>query len=445
MADAQLVTRSSTSLNTLTATEIAQKIAAGETTCEAITRDCAARVAARDDVVKAWVNFDPDLALAQARALDRGPRRGPLHGVPIGVKDIIDTFDMPTEMGSPIYRGHRPPSDAACVALLRRAGAVILGKTATCEFAGMAPAETTNPHNPAHTPGGSSSGSGAAVADHMVPAALGTQTGGSVLRPSSYCGIFGYKPTYNTFNKVGVKPAAESIDTIGWLARSIDDIALLSAVLRMQEPKALPNLNSAPRIGLCRTEAWDTTQPETKAAVENAAAALSKAGATVREVKLPDPFNGMRQIARETINFHERAACMAYEWDHHRDKLSPQMVRYIENGLMTSRQDYVAGWRRIEQCRVLLGPVFENHDVLLMPCVQGEAPKGLASTGDGSMQAIWTALHTPSMTLPTHRGPNNLPVGIQLVGQRWDDERLLACARWMWNKIGAPEMIGCAP
>ncbi len=197
------------SLNQLSATEIADEIAAGKTTCEAVVRDCMARIAERDAVVKAFVNFDANLALAQARALDRGERRGPLHGIPVGLKDTIETFDMPTEMGSPIYRGNRPRADAACVALLRRAGAVILGKTATCEFAGSAPPETTNPHNPAHTPGGSSSGSAAAVADYMVPAALGTQTGGSVLRPSSFCGIFGYKPTYNTFNKAGVWPAAE--------------------------------------------------------------------------------------------------------------------------------------------------------------------------------------------------------------------------------------------
>jgi Asp-tRNA(Asn)/Glu-tRNA(Gln) amidotransferase A subunit family amidase len=430
-------------LNELGAAEIVQKIARGEATCEAVTRDCVARINERDDVVKAWVNFDPELALAQARALDRSQSRGPLHGVPIGVKDIIDTFDMPTELGSPIYKGHRPPSDAACVALLRRAGAVMLGKTATCEFAGMAPPETTNPHNPAHTPGGSSSGSGAAVADDMVPAALGTQTGGSVLRPSSYCGIFGFKPTYNTFNKAGVKPAAESIDTIGWLARSLDDIELLTAVLRMQAPQPPQSMNSAPRIGLCRTEMWDAAQPETKAAVEGAAAALAKAGATVREIKLPESFTRLRMVARETINFYERAACMAYEWDHHRDALSPQMKRYIEHGLKTSRQDYIAGWRKVEQCRALLPSVFEGFDVLLAPCVHGEAPKGLASTGDGTMQAIWTALHTPSMTLPTHRGPNNLPVGIQLVGQRYDDDRLFACARWIWQKIGAPEMIGC--
>src|SRR5271170_281859 len=426
-------------LNDLAATEIAAKIAAGEITCEAVVRDCVARIAARDDVVKAFVNFDADLALAQARVLDHGARRGPLHGVPIGVKDTIDTFDMPTEMGSPTYRGNRPRADAACVALLRRAGAVILGKTATCEFAGSAPPETTNPHNTAYTPGGSS----AAVADHMAAAALGTQTGGSVLRPSSFCGIFGYKPTYNTFNKAGVWPAADSIDTLGWLARSIDDIALLTSVLRMQAPQPPRQLSAAPRIGVWRTDLWDTALEESKTAVADAAGKLGKAGAEVRDLELPDAFNGLHDIARSTIGFYERAACMTYFWEREREKLSPQMRRYIENGHNIPREDYVAGLRRLDECRALLPAVFEQCDVLLVPCVPGEAPKGLASTGAPGMQAIWTAVHTPTMTLPTHRGPNNLPVGIQLVGQRYDDDRLIACARWIWQRIGAPEMIGC--
>jgi len=429
-------------LNELSATEVAAKIAAGAITSEAAVRDCIARIATRDAVVKAWVNFDPEIALSQARALDRGPRRGPLHGVPIGLKDTIDTFDMPTEMGSPIFRGHRPRTDAACVALLRRAGAVILGKTATCEFAGSAPAETTNPHSAAHTPGGSSSGSAAAVADYMVPAALGTQTGGSVLRPASFCGIFGYKPTYNTFNKQGVWPAADSIDTIGWLARGIDDIEMLSAVLRMQTPQPPRQFGGAPRIGLWRTDLWHTAQDEAKAAVGEAAAKLGKAGATVRDIDMPEAFAGLHVIARSTIGCYERAACMAFAWDRHREQLSPQMRRYIENGHNISREEYVAGMRRLDHCRVLLPAVFENFDALLVPCVPGEAPQGLGATGDPSMQAIWTALHTPTMTLPTHRGPRDLPVGVQLVGERYDDDRLFACARWIWDRIGAPELVG---
>jgi amidase len=429
-------------LNELGAAEVAHKVAAGEVTCEAVVRDCLAHIEARDSVVKAWVNFNPELALAQAHALDRGTKRGPLHGVPVGIKDIIDTFDMPTEMGSPIYRGNRPSADASCVALLRRAGAIILGKTVTCEFAGMAPGVTTNPHNPAHTPGGSSSGSAAAVADHMVHAALGTQTGGSVLRPSSYCGIFGFKPTYNTFNKMGVWPAAESIDTVGVHARSLDDIELMTDVLRMQTPAPPRKIDRAPRIGFCRTAVWDNAQPESKAAVESAAAALGKAGAAVQEIKLPDAFEGMHGLARGTVNFVERAACMAFLWDNRRDALSPQMRRYCEGGEKTSREEYIAAFRRLDECRALLGSVFEKVDVLLVPCVFGEAPKGLEFTGDPSMQAIWTALHTPSITLPTHRGPNNLPVGIQLVAQRYEDDHLLAAARWVWQKIGSSEMVG---
>ncbi len=429
-------------LNQLGAAEIATAIATGEVTCETVAQACLKRIAARDGTVKAFVNFNAEYALVQARALDRGPRRGPLHGVPVGLKDTIDTFDMPTEMGSPIFHGHRPRADAACVALLRRAGAVILGKTATCEFAGSAPPPTTNPHNAAHTPGGSSSGSAAAVADCMVPAALGTQTGGSVLRPSSFCGIFGFKPTYNSFNKAGVWPAADSIDTLGWLTRSIDDIELLSAVLRMEQPKPPRKLDVAPRIGVWRTDLWDTAQAESKAAVENAASKLGKAGATVHDVDMPAAFTGLHVIARATISFYERAACMAFAWDHHRDQLSPQMRRYIENGHKISREEYVAGLWRLDECRALLSGVFESCDVLLVPCVPGEAPKGLGSTGEPNMQAIWTALHTPSMTLPTHRGPNDLPVGIQLVAQRYDDDRLLACARWIWDKIGVPEMVG---
>lgn len=432
-------------LNELDATEIVSKIAAGETTSEAVVRDCIARIAERDGVIKAWVNFDPDLALEEARALDRAPVRGPLHGVPIGLKDTIDTFDRPTEMGSPLYRGHRPRADAACVALLRRAGAIILGKTATCEFAGSAPPETTNPHDAAHTPGGSSSGSAAAVADYMVPAALGTQTGGSILRPSSFCGVFGYKPTYNTINTMGTWPAAASIDTIGWLARSIDDVEMLTKVLRMQALQPPRRLSAPPRIGVWRTDLWDTAQPETKAAVEEAANKLDKMGAAVRDVEMPDAFNGLHVVARSTIGFYERAACMAFAWDQKREMLSPQMRRYIENGHKISREDYVAGLRRLDECRALLADVFAEFDVLLVPCVPGEAPKGLAATGDPSMQAIWTALHTPTMTLPTHRGPNNLPVGIQLVAQRYEDDHLFACARWVWSAIGKKEMVGCYP
>ena len=429
-------------LNKLSASDIARATIAGETTCEEVVCDCLDRIEEREPGIHAWATVDPEFALRQARALDHSTDRGALYGVPIGVKDIIDTADLPTEMGSPIYRGHRPASDAACVALVRAAGAVILGKTVTCEFAGMTPGITTNPHDTAHTPGGSSSGSGAAVADFMVPAAFGTQTGGSVLRPASYCGVFGFKPTFGAFNRRGVYPAAESLDTIGLIARSLDDIALLSAVLELRTPSTPQPPAHAPRVGLCRTPLWDRAQPETVAAIEDAAARLGRAGAQVREIVLPPEFAGLRDAARETINNYERAAAMAHEWNGNRERISERLRKRIEIGRAMAHADYVAALRLGEDCRARLPDIFGDVDVLLTPCVNGEAPRGLGETGDPGFQAIWTILHTPALSLPTHRGPNGLPVGIQLVGRRYDDQRLIACARWAWQQLGAPELVG---
>jgi Asp-tRNA(Asn)/Glu-tRNA(Gln) amidotransferase A subunit family amidase len=423
-------------LNALSATQIASRIAAGAITAVEVVGDCLARIAAREPALHAFAHVDPELALRQARALDGGPNRGALHGVPIGIKDVIDTADQPTQMGSPIYRSHRPACDAACVAVLRAAGAVILGKTVTCEFAGMTPGPTVNPYNPAHTPGGSSSGSGAAVADRMIPAALGTQTGGSVLRPAAYCGVIGYKPTFGAFNRAGLKFAAESLDTIGLLARTVDDVALITSVLLGGRLEPAPAIGAAPRIGLCRTPLWDTAQPETRHAVEDVAARLAGAGAQLRDVVLPEDFAGLRAAARETINNYERSKSLAAEWAIHRDLISSKLRRCIELGMEMPYREYLAAITLGESCRARLPAVFEGVDVLLAPCVKGEAPAGLDSTGDPSFQAIWTILHVPTMSLPTHRGPNGLPVGIQLIARRHDDQRLFACARWVWERLG---------
>jgi Asp-tRNA(Asn)/Glu-tRNA(Gln) amidotransferase A subunit family amidase len=423
-------------LNELSAAEIARRIAAREITAEAVVADCLARIAEREPVVHAFAHVDPALALRQARDLDRGPIRGALHGVPVGIKDVIDTADQPTQMGSPIYGDHRPACDAACVALLRAAGAVILGKTVTAEFAGMTAGPTTNPHNPAHTPGGSSSGSAAAVADLMIPAALGTQTGGSVLRPAAYCGVIGYKPTFGAFNRAGLKFAAESLDTIGLMARSLDDIELVSSVLLGGKLGAPVALGAAPTIGLCRTPLWDTAAPETRHAVEDAAARLAKAGAGLREVVLPEDFAGLKNAARETINNYERSKSMAAEWASHRDLISPKLARCIALGMEMPHEEYLGAVALGERCRARLPAIFEGFDLLLAPCVQGEAPVGLASTGDPGFQAIWTILHVPTLSLPTHSGPRGLPVGIQLIARRHDDQRLLASARWVWERLG---------
>ena len=422
-------------LNELSATEIARRVAAGETTAEAVTRDCLARIEERDGVVHAWAFLDPDLALSQARALDNAASRGPLHGVPVGVKDIIDTADMPTGMGSPIYDGHRPAGDASCVGLMRAAGAVILGKTVTCEFAGSASGATTNPLDPMRTPGGSSSGSGAAVADFMAAAAFGTQTGGSVLRPSTYCGIFGYKPSYGTFNFGGVNHAAESLDTLGLHVRDLDDIGLLTDALtgRPFSPREAPG--APPAIGLCRTNLWDEAEPETKAAVEDAAARHAAAGASLRDVTQPEPFSGLTE-ARDVINAYERARLMAYEWAHHHDQLSDKLERIIRRGLDMPYAEYLAAMRLMEDCRGRMGTVFEGLDVLLAPAADGEAPVGLDYTGNPRFQGLWTMMHAPTLSMPTHRGPNGLPVGTQLIGQYREDDRMLSAARWVWDTLG---------
>jgi Asp-tRNA(Asn)/Glu-tRNA(Gln) amidotransferase A subunit family amidase len=424
------------SLNQLSCTEITQGIADGKFTAEAVTRDCLARIAEREPALKAWAAIDRDRALLQARMLDRGPRRGALHGLPIGVKDVIETFDFPTQMGSEIYKGYRTFGDAACVAVARAAGAVILGKTVTAEFAGMSPGPTTNPHNPACAPGGSSSGSAAAVADQMVPVAFGTQTGGSILRPASYCGVVGYKPTFNLINRSGIKFAAETLDTIGLLARSVDDADLVTSALVNRTPSLGKTLESAPRLGLCRTPLWDTAEPETKHAVEDAATRLAAAGASVREITLSEEFSRLYHASRETINNYERARSMASDWAAHSARISKVLGDRIELGMKTPHADYVEALRLAEQCRALIETHFDGVDAMLAPCTKGEAIEGLSYTGDPAFQQFWTVLYGPSMSLPTHRGPKGLPVGIQLVAPRYHDEHLFACARWVMGKLG---------
>jgi len=422
-------------LNELSASEIATRVASGKVTAEAVVIDCLARIETREPTVHAWAFLDPDLAFSQARAIDTRADKGPLAGVPVGVKDIIDTADMPTEMGSSIYRGYRPGTNASCVALLRAAGAVILGKTVTCEFAGPVARETTNPHNPAHTPGGSSSGSAAAVADIMCAAAFGTQTGGSVVRPSAYCGIVGFKPSFGTINRAGIKFAAESLDTIGVHTRTIDDVELLLFVLAARKP-APPRPNDAPpRIGLCRTYLWDHAEPETRTAIEDAASRLAAAGCDMRDVALPADFAELSQ-AREVVNDYERARAMADEWNRHRGEISERMRRSIANGLGLPFEDYRAARRVIENCASRLDSVFEGLDALLTPSAHGVAPEGLEQTGHHGFQSIWTMVRTPAITLPTHAAANGLPIGIQLVGRPGDDAELLATARWVMDRLG---------
>jgi len=422
-------------LNELTATEIVAAIGHGRTTCEAIVHACLDRIAEREPTVHAWAHLDPEAALASARAFDESVQRGPLAGVPFGVKDIIDTFDMPTAWGTPIHRGRRPERDAACVALSRKAGGVLLGKTVTTEFANLHPGPTRNPHDPARTPAGSSSGSAAAVADFMVPIAIGTQTTGSTIRPASFCGVFGYRPTYGEHRMHGVMEASGSLDTLGILARSIEDVALYRNVLLGIPPAPISPLERPPRIGLCRSHVWDQFESTTRTLIEDAAHRLIRAGATVSDASLPAGCERLND-AHRTISSFEFARTFTWEIEHHWDAISDTLRGgRLHDGIHGNFASYIEAKQVADECRRALDARFEDYDVLLTPAAFGEAPVGMAAFAGVPMFQIWTTLHVPAVSLPVFKGPNGLPIGAQLLAKRHADRKLFACAQWVWEKL----------
>ena len=418
-----------TDLNKLSATEAADRIAKGELTSEALVSACLDRIREREDTVRAWRHLDEDQVLAQARAADKSDPKGPLHGIPVGIKDIIDTHDMPTRHGSPIYIDNQPPGDAACVALIRQAGGIIMGKTVTTEFAFMTPRETRNPHNPAHTPGGSSSGSAAAVADFMVPLGYGTQTAGSVIRPGSFCGITAYKSSFGALPMAGIKPFAPNLDALGIYGRRVSDTALLRHALS-GAPAQPAVLAEPPRIGLCQTYEWKQAEPATAKALEQATAAFRAAGAEVVEMTLPESFS--RSVAAQTVVLkYEGARSYVSEYRLAPDDLSPGIRAMIEEGLAIEHAEYAEAWSLGRSCQRALGELLEDHDALLAPSAPGEAPKGLETTGDAIFNRMWTFLHASAVSLPGHIGPNGLPVGVQAIGGIGGDDKLLRVAQWM--------------
>jgi len=417
-------------LNELAAAEAVALLSRREISSEELTRACLDRISAREAQVQAWQFIDPERALAQARSSEASSP--PLYGLPIGIKDIIDTADMPTEYGSSIYQGHRPQADAACVSALKRAGAVILGKTVTTQLAYFTPGKpgkTRNPHNPQHTPGGSSSGSAAAVADFMVPAALGTQTAGSVIRPASFCGVVGYKPTFGEFPMAGIKPLAPSLDTLGFFVRAVGDLAVLSEAIGGQKRSA-PVLRGAPRIGLCRTEQWPLASPEAQTVLLESAELLRKAGARIEEVDLGDPFRGLLD-AQKRVMAVEMTRSLETERQSRPEALGPELHQLFSECDDCPTENYRAALAQAEDCRRRLMPVFEKHHALITPSAPGEAPAGLGATGDPVFNRIWTLLHMPCINLPAGKGQNGLPIGIQLVGEAGGDARLFVVAAWV--------------
>jgi amidase len=424
-------------LNTLSATELAAAIAAGKVQSEALVAACLERIRARDPEVQAWAHLDTTLALKQARERDRQQPRSRLHGLPIGVKDVIDTADMPTEYGSPIYKGHRPASDAACVAQVKELGGVILGKTVSTEFATRHPGKTRNPRNLQHTPGGSSSGSAAAVADLMVPIAFGTQTSSSIIRPAAYCGAVGYKPSFNLINRAGLKFLSESLDTIGVIARTVPDAALLAEELSGCPPAPFDEVKGLkPRIAFCRTPYWSRADRATQTALESAFPVLAHAGARIETVALDGEFETLAEVQLR-MSSYEFYRALTHERTRYPKLISTSLMSRILEGGGVTRAQYVEAHAIAARCRARLTDIYRDYDVLLSPSATGEAPRDLSTTGDPVFGLTWTLMHGPAITLPVFTGPNGLPIGAQVTGPVGADSRTLVAAEWIRRALSA--------
>ncbi len=413
----------------LTATEASRKIAAGGLRPEALLEACLDRIATDETQVRAFAHFDAALVRATMA------RPGRLHGLPIGVKDVLDTHDQPSAYGSPIWQGHRPKADAACVAWARAAGAVVMGKTVTTEFATRKPGPTGNPHNVAHTPGGSSSGSAAGVAAGFFPLAFGTQTAGSIIRPAAYCGVVGYKPSFGMIARLGMKVMSESLDTIGVMARSVADCALFAGAVAgrdLGDPDAKPGTTL--RIGLCPGPAGAEASPETLALLDRAADRLAAAGAVIVKHPLPQAYAALATAQPMVMNA-ESAASMGWELTTHRAGVSDGLLEKLDWGLAQGPASLDAARDVMRQMQAHFASVMEDVDVLLTPSAQGEAPHGLEWTGDPLFNAPWTALHVPCVTVPAGTGPAGLPLGLQIVGAFGSDRATLAWAQWISNAL----------
>jgi Asp-tRNA(Asn)/Glu-tRNA(Gln) amidotransferase A subunit family amidase len=422
-------------LNLLSASEARARLDRGEITSEQLVRDCLTRIEAREPDIDAWVFLDPELALEQARARDNEPSRGLLHGIPVGIKDIYDTADMPTAYGTTIHQGHRPEADSTWVAALRDAGAVILGKTRTTEFANPVPTSTRNPHDLERAPGASSSGSVAAVADFMAPLATGSQTGGSVILPASLCGIYGYKPSFDGLPTGGVRHAKPSIDTPGLFARCLDDVALMRAASLgiAPAPLELPGDTNL-RVGVCRTEVWPEALPEVVTMLAAAAEILAGAGAMVSDVEPPaEVSQAMTKFS--AILCTEDARAIAAEARDHFDQINAWSQKSVREARDVTQAQYENAKAVAEHARAAIDGVFDEFDVLITPSTRGEAPTDRTAIEPSFFNRIWTLMYLPCLSLPAFTGPSGMPVGLQLVGRRDDDERLLAMGRWIEQRI----------
>lgn len=425
--------------NELDAWEAASLLARRELSAVDMVRACLARIELRDGEVHAFQCVAAEAALAHARSLDSGAVRGLLHGLPLGIKDIFDAVGMPATYGSPIYAQHFPVADAAVVALCKAAGGIALGKTVTTEFAAFEPGPTRNPHRLDHTPGGSSSGSAAAVAAHMVPLALGTQTAGSIIRPAAFCGVVGYKPSVGRVPRVGLRGLTESFDSVGGFGRSVRDVGLLGAVLLGDKRLAeLPDsmADAQPRIGFCHTDLWVVADDSTRDAWALAVRVLDRAGVATDQVELPDACAPLCELQQAVLAF-EAARNLADERLRHPNQISARLQMLLDEGVAIDGARHAANLARVDLARREIEVCFEDVDALLAPSTIGEAPLGLESTGDPVFCRYWSLLGLPCVHLPFTRGVTGLPVGLQLIGRHGDDRRLLALAHWLLQLLQA--------
>ncbi|MBH60946.1 MAG: amidase [Alphaproteobacteria bacterium] len=424
-----------TELNRFSATEIVDAITSGDCSAEDVTRACLARIDKREFEVGAFEYLDPAYAIEQAKVLDDGPVRGPLHGVPVAIKDIMDTFDMPTGWGFDPYGDRTTEHDASAVALCRQAGAVILGKTVTSEFAAFHPRKTRNPHNIDHTPGVSSMGAAAGAADFMFPVGFGTQTGGSIIRPAACCGVIGYKPTFDDLPLDGVMVLGQMLDTLGFLTRDLEDCALMRAALLGDSTDiASRDTNSPPRVALIRTRYWDQAEPIVHAVMESTVETLTEEGVRIEEPDMPEGFDELG-AAHGTIMPVGSAQARAYEYQQYRDEMSDVFREHVEEGQATDYADFERAVELSRKCRAALDPLFDRYDVFLTPSAPGEALAGTFPTGEAMFNRFWTLLHVPLVHLPVSMGPQGLPVGVQLVGRHGADRNLLSDAQWILERL----------
>ncbi len=417
----------------LSALELVRQIEPGALTPRAVIDRCADAIAKRDGEISAFVALDIEAARERADRLATLP----LRGLPIGVKDIYDTADLPTQYGSAIYAGHRPKADAAMVALIRRAGGVVIGKTVTTEFASLQPAGTRNPHNLAHTPGGSSSGSAAAVAAGMVPIALGSQTGGSVIRPAAYCGVVGFKPSFRLMPTIGMKCFSWSLDTVGLFAAGVADAAFAAALISGRDLRIDGTEPTAPRIALVRSQSWPEASASMQDAIARAAQAAEAAGANVTELELPLILETATQ-AHGTIQDHEAYRALADEIDRHRDRLGPILREQLDKAAAITPAAYDDARRLARQARRALVDFMEGIDVLLTPSAPGAAPHGLGSTGKPTFNRLWTLLGTPCINVPGLFDSAGLPLGVQIVGRFARDRLALEAAAFLQRALATP-------